>query len=93
MINPTTTSADPLVVDDPLSTAAVRYQLRITSFRADQPASGPARPFGLRAAQLVPTPVSPVVRYCPRRQLAVDADGVALIETMGKELKTKSSTN
>lgn len=69
MIDSTTACREPLLADDPLSTAAVRYQLRTTPSPTDQPNSGPARPFGLRAAKPVPTPVSPTVHYCPQRQL------------------------
>lgn len=81
-----------LVDADPLSSAQLRYTVRIPAVSA---APGPVstRPFGLRFAETVPTPVHRTVSYCPTRQLAVDTERRPLIETMGKDWKTKSSTD
>jgi putative ATP-grasp target RiPP len=77
---------------NPLSSGALRYQLRQVVVSAD---SGPAatRPFGLHRALTVPTPVRPSYRYCPLQQVAVDDDGEPLVETKGKDWKTKGSTD
>ncbi len=77
---------------NPLSSAQVRYDLR-SAVNADGPGPEDSRPFGLRAAATVPTPVRPQAGYCEHRQVAVDADGRPLIETMGKTWATKSSTD
>jgi len=82
-----------LLADDPLSTAAVRYHLRTTPASTGASTDEAVRPFGLRATREVPAPVVPTAHYCPERQLATDADGVPLTETMGKQWQTKSSTN
>lgn len=88
----TTSSTTATAEENPLSTAQLRYELRTTAI-ADGPGPEETRPFGLRAAQPVPTPVRPQRGYCPIEQVAVDADGRPLIETMGKEWKTKSSSD
>lgn len=70
--------------DSPLSSAILRYSLR-TKVTADGPGPHETRPFGLRFAQTVPTPVRPGVRYCQQLQVAVDDEGRPLIERMGWE--------
>jgi len=78
--------------DDPISSAQLRYTVRIPVASA---APGPedTRPFGLRFARPVPSPVTRSYSYCHVQQVAVGGDGRPLIETMGKEWKTKSSTD
>jgi len=88
----TTSSATAMEEDNPLSSAQVRYELRVAAI-AEGPGPEETRPFGLRAAQTVPMPVRPPRGYCPIEQVAVDTDGRPLIETMGKEWKTKSSSD
>jgi putative ATP-grasp target RiPP len=41
----------------------------------------------------VPPPRTRDVLYCPDRQVALGADGRPLLETMGKDWKTKASTD
>jgi putative ATP-grasp target RiPP len=78
--------------ENPLSSAQVRIARRVSPASAG-PGPEDTRPFGLRNAQPVPTPVSPHLAYCPVRQLAIGDDGRPLAETMKKEWKTKSSTD
>lgn len=73
-----------VTLDSPLSSASLRYSLHST-VTADGPGPHETRPFGLRFAQTVPTPVRPVVRYCHQLQVGVDDDGRPLIERMGWE--------
>jgi len=70
--------------DSPLSSASLRYSLSRT-VAADGPGPSETRPFGLRFAQRVPSPVRPEVCYCHQRQVAVDDAGRPLIERMGWE--------
>jgi putative ATP-grasp target RiPP len=80
-------TADPLhevALDNPLSSASLRYSLR-TAVTADGPGPRETRPFGLCFAQTVPVSVRPDVRYCHQLQVAVDDDGRPLIERMGWE--------
>jgi putative ATP-grasp target RiPP len=77
---------------DPLSSASLRYLVRRPAV-ADEPGTDATRPLGLRHARPVPVPVRPAFRYCPISQVAVDPNGRPLIETMGKDWKTKSSSN
>ncbi|ACU34164.1 putative ATP-grasp-modified RiPP [Actinosynnema mirum] len=81
-----------LVDTNPLSSSQLRNTIRA---HAVSTAPGPdeTRPFGLRFAVTVPTPVRRTVSYCPTRQLAVDNERRPLIETMGKEWATKGSTD
>lgn len=79
-------------VDSPLSSASLRYLVH-EAVIADRPGPSATRPFGLRAAVPVADPVRPVFRYSHNQQVAVDADGRPLIETMGKDWKTKASTD
>ncbi|MGH3692665.1 MAG: putative ATP-grasp-modified RiPP [Pseudonocardiaceae bacterium] len=87
-----------ITLDSPLSSAILRYSLR-TAVTADGPGPHDTRPFGLRFAQTVPTPVRPEVRYCHQLQVAVDDDGRPLIEQMGweedqgKEWETKTDSD
>jgi putative ATP-grasp target RiPP len=78
--------------DDPLSSAQLRYTVRVPVASA---APGPeeTRPFGLRFTQLVPTPITKAFSYCHDQQVAVDTDGRPLIETMGKGVEDESSAD
>lgn len=78
--------------ENPLSTGQLRYERRIAA-TATGPGPARTRPFGLRAAVTVPTPVRPDVGFCPHTQVAVDSRGLPLIETMGKQWKTKASSD
>ncbi|MGH7511232.1 MAG: putative ATP-grasp-modified RiPP, partial [Gemmatimonadales bacterium] len=83
--------ADPTredTLDTPLSSASLRYSLRAV-VTSDGPGSPETRPFGLRFARIVPTPIHPGVRYCHQLQVAVDDDGCPLIERMGGEEEQK----
>ncbi|MEU6267500.1 putative ATP-grasp-modified RiPP [Saccharopolyspora shandongensis] len=80
------------LLDDPLSSASLRYLVRQPAL-ASQPGPVETRPFALRFARTVPTPVVRRFRYCPDQQVAVDQDGRPLIEKMGKEWESKSSTD
>lgn len=75
--------------DSPLSSASLRYSLSAFNLSRAVAADGPGphetRPFGLRFAQTVPTPVRPEVCYCHDQQVAVDDLGRPLIERMGWE--------
>ncbi len=88
----------PSLLNSPLSSASLRYSLR-TAVTADGPGPHETRPFGLRFARSVPTPVRPKVRYCHQLQLAVDDDGHPLIERMdweedqNKEWATKADSD
>lgn len=77
---------------NPLSTAQLRYELRSATTAAG-PGPARTRPFGLRTAAAVPTQVRPDAGFCDVNQVAVDADGRPLIETMGKQWKTKASSD
>ncbi|GDY31859.1 putative ATP-grasp-modified RiPP [Gandjariella thermophila] len=83
---------DAVLSNNPLSSASLRYLVR-QAVVADHPGPAPTRPLALRFAQPVPTPVTRQFRYCPDRQVAVDGEGRPLIETMGKEWESKSSTD
>lgn len=76
----------------PLASAALRYLVN-QPVLADRPGPDSTRPFGLRGAKLVGTPVRREFRYCPEQQVAVDEHGRPLVETVGKDWKTKSSTD
>jgi putative ATP-grasp target RiPP len=75
--------------DSPLSSASLRYSLSAFNLSGAVVADGPGphetRPFGLRFAQTVPSPVRPEVCYCHERQVAIDDLGRPLIERMGWE--------
>ncbi|HEX3647745.1 MAG TPA: putative ATP-grasp-modified RiPP [Pseudonocardiaceae bacterium] len=81
---------DPL--SDPLSSASLRYLVHQAAV-ADQPGPVATRPFGLRGATPVAAAVRPSFHYSHQRQVAVDSGGRPLIETMGKDWKTKASTD
>jgi putative ATP-grasp target RiPP len=85
-------SVDASLDANPLSSAHVRYTVRQHVASA---APGPVatRPFGLRFAAPVPAGVVKTFTYCPEQQVAVDAEGRPLIETMGKEWKTKAQSD
>jgi len=70
--------------DNPLSSAGLRLSVS-RAVVAEGPGPTQTRPFGLRFAHTVPTPVHREVRYCHRRQVAVDDMGRPLIERMGWE--------
>lgn len=80
------------VDDDPLSSAQLRYTVRVPVASAT-PGPEETRPFGLRFAQTMPTPVTKAFSYCHDQQVAVGDDGRPLSETMGKDWKTKSATD
>jgi putative ATP-grasp target RiPP len=73
-------STDPSL-DSPLSSSSLRFSLR-SAVTADGPGPSETRPFGLRFAQIVPTPARRDVHYCHQRQVAIDGDGRPLIERM-----------
>jgi putative ATP-grasp target RiPP len=77
---------------NPLSSAHVRYTVR-QHVAAAAPGPEATRPFGLRFATLVPAPVDKTFTYCHVQQVAVDAEGCPLIETMGKEWETKAQSD
>jgi len=87
---PTTIEPEPGV--SPLSSASLRYLVRQPTV-ADRPGPDATRPFGLRAATTVEAPARREFRYCQEQQIAVDEQGRALVETMGKDWKTKASTD
>lgn len=76
----------------PLASAALRYLVHQPA-NADCPGPDASRPFGLHCATPVEAPVRREFRYCPEKQVAVDEQGRPLVETMGKDWKTKSSTD
>ena len=76
-------SVDPSL-DSPLSSSSLRFSLR-SAVTADGPGPHETRPFGLRFAQIVPTPTRLDVHYCHQRQVAIDGDGRPLIERMDWE--------
>lgn len=78
--------------DSPLSSASLRYLVQHRAL-ADRPGPLVTRPLGLRHARPVAEPVRPHFRYCPVSQVAVDSEGRPLIETMGKDWKTKASSD
>ena len=88
-------STHEITFDSPLSSAILRYSLR-PAVTADGPGPRTSRPFGLRFARTVPTPVLPAVRYCHQQQVAVDDHGRPLLERMDweedqkKEYETKT---
>lgn len=73
-----------ITLDNPLSAASLRYSLR-TAVTADGPGPRETRPFVLRFARTVRTPVRPGILYCHQLQVAVDNDGRPLVERMGWE--------
>jgi putative ATP-grasp target RiPP len=77
---------------NPLASAALRYLVHQAAI-AEHPGPSPTRPFGLRGARVLAAPAQRTFRYCPELQVAVDGRGRPLIETMGKDWKTKSSTD
>jgi putative ATP-grasp target RiPP len=82
----------PVVEDNPLSSASLRYLVR-HPVMANEPGPTGTRPLGLRHARPVPPPTRPAYRYCWELQVAVDAQGRPLIETMSKDWKTKASSD
>ncbi|HEU0086039.1 MAG TPA: putative ATP-grasp-modified RiPP [Pseudonocardiaceae bacterium] len=90
--------AHEVTLDSPLSSADLRYSLRPAA-TANGPGPQESRPFGLRFARTVPTPVRREVRYCNQLQVAVDDEGRPLIERMGweedqcKEWATKTDSD
>ena len=87
-----TTTIEPEPGASPLSSASLRCLVRQLAV-ADRPGPDATRPFGLRAATTVELPAQREFRYCQEQQVAVDKQGRALVETMGKDWKTKSSTD
>lgn len=86
------TTSSTTAAENPLSTAQLRYERRAAATAAG-PGPAQTRPFGLRAAVAVPTPVRPDVGFCDVTQVAVDPAGRPLIETMGKQWKTKANSD
>lgn len=86
------TMNDPLLMDTPLSSASARYRVR-QPVASDRPGPPATRPLGLRHAQPVPTPANRTIHYCHQRQVAVDEHGQPLIETMGKDWRSKDTTD
>lgn len=76
----------------PLSSASLRYLVHQPTV-ADESGPDATRPFGLRAAKPIETPVRREFRYCSEQQVAIDEQGRPLVETMGKDWKTKGSTD
>ncbi|MGH3795602.1 MAG: putative ATP-grasp-modified RiPP [Pseudonocardiaceae bacterium] len=74
------------MIANPLSSAALR--LEFPAGRSTESAS-PSRPFALRFARSVPVPQPPEYRYSPELQIALDPNGLPLIETMNKDWLTK----
>jgi putative ATP-grasp target RiPP len=87
-----TSALDSPLDTNSLSSAHLRYTVR---HHVASSAPGPerTRPFGLRVTTPMPTPANKDYVFCHTRQVAVDADGRPLIETMGKDWKTKSTTD
>lgn len=80
---PITALSEPM--DNPLSTAVLRYSLR-TKATSDGPGPHETRPFGLRFSVTFPVPVPrSAVRYCHELQVAVDDAGRPLIERWDAE--------
>jgi putative ATP-grasp target RiPP len=77
---------------DPLSSACLRYLVRQPAVAA-RPGPIATRPFGLRGATPVDPPIRPTIRYSHQQQVAVDQEGRPLIETMGKDWKSKASSD
>ncbi|MGH3905603.1 MAG: putative ATP-grasp-modified RiPP [Pseudonocardiaceae bacterium] len=71
---------------NPLSSAALR--LECPAQRSTESGSS-SRPFALRFAQRVHRPQRPEYRYSGELQIALDPQGRPLIETMGKDWRTK----
>lgn len=80
------------VNDNPLSSAHLRYLVRQPVI-ADGPGPDNTRPFGMRVTTTVPTPVKCDRPYSHELQVAVDADGRPLVETMGKEWTSKATSD
>ncbi|RZS40888.1 putative ATP-grasp target RiPP [Herbihabitans rhizosphaerae] len=77
-----------------MSSAALRYLVR-EPVVSDAPGASATRPFGLRGAVTVPTPVLGDYVYSDELQVAVNAHGRPLIEmgNKGKDWATKGSTD
>ncbi|MFE3171382.1 putative ATP-grasp-modified RiPP [Amycolatopsis sp. NPDC059090] len=84
--------AEPDPAANPLASAALRYLIHQPVF-ADQTGPAGTRPFGLARAIPVDAPARREFRYCPEKQVAVDGQDRPLVETLGKDWKTKSSTD
>lgn len=82
----------PTLPADPLSSASLRYLVHHAAV-AERPGLAATRPFGLRGATRVAAPVQSPFHYCRQQQVAVDSTGRPLIETMGKDWKSKASTD
>lgn len=89
-------SEDLAVIEEPLSSAAMRFGL----FPKPSPDGlGPrsSRPLGLWHTSSFPVPVRPAPRYCPVLQVAVNAAGLPLVtpsdgddEPKAKEWESKT---
>ncbi|MDQ3154989.1 MAG: putative ATP-grasp-modified RiPP [Actinomycetota bacterium] len=78
--------------DDPLASAAIRLSARTRPPDAT-PAESGCRPFGLRFLHPMSTPVRPVYVYSHTAQVAVGRDGLPLAATMGKDWRTKGTSD
>ena len=78
--------------DDPLASAAIRLSARPRTSEGTAVGSG-SRPLGLRFLRQMPTPMRPMFSYSPIEQVAVDRQGRPLAETMGKDWKTKGTSD
>lgn len=67
-------------VDNPLSSAALRFSLFPRSSASD-PGPRETRPFGLWHTESFPAPHRPPISYCHRLQVAVDEAGQPLART------------
>lgn len=77
------------MTSNPLASAAIR--LEMAASRAGIPSAD--RPLGLRFVQQAPMPALRAHRYSPSAQLSVDETGVPLVVTMGKDWRTKTTTD
>ncbi|MGH3908634.1 MAG: putative ATP-grasp-modified RiPP [Pseudonocardiaceae bacterium] len=80
--------------DDPLASVSAQFPLTPPGFtvpeHSESPSSPETRPFGLRWLVTMGVPTTPTsYRYCPTRQLAVDAvTGVPLPPRLAQEWTT-----
>lgn len=78
--------------DDPLASAAIKLSARTRPPDAAA-AESDCWPFGLRFLQPMPTPVRPAYAYSHAEQVVMGRDGLPLAVTMGKDWKTKATSD
>lgn len=78
--------------DDPLASAAIRLAPRQRG-TVGVSTDSDLRPLGLRFLHEVAAPDTVECRYSHELQLAVDGSGRPLLETMGKDWRTKGSSD